>query len=83
MTIDWFSFFLGAPVWGSLGVVVFMALLAAAKHVCHVRSARRAEGAPAPRRGWTADASRVVERPVSVRARSSGRTTWERRSDAS
>lgn len=83
MTIDWFSFFLGAPVWGSLGVVVFAALLAAGKYVCHVQRGRGSGGAPARRRGWAADAPSPGERPAPVRARSSTRAARDRRSDAS
>lgn len=82
MAIDWFSFFLGAPIWGSLGVLVFACLLAAGKHVAQVRRERadpRAGRARSGRRALPADAPSPVDRPAPVRARADARGARERR----
>ena len=77
MTIHWMSFFLGAPVWGSLGIVVFAALIASAR-----RSSEEVEGVgeaePAQSAARAEEAASVVSLEERLRQREGARPVPKR-----
>lgn len=49
MTWDWLTFFIGAPVWGSLGVTLYAGLLAAGDRVAQRQHTRHGARSAKPR----------------------------------